>query len=770
MIAHQYSGGLPPSFGFPPNMHGGNMMPSTAHYAPHLDFSAQMRYSHSRSTVPSLPIPMHHNVAPSHHHQLQGFQTRQLKNEHPISNGFHGQAQQYPVMYQQQYQAHQQQQPLLRGDNGQGHPLSVYNDNPEAGGMALGHNTPDANSTPAQGYSFSSLNEERAHLDRLFSALAAGHPHAHTQGNIHPQVLQHHVASHGPVNHPQQSNVRAMVHPYAGSRLNSSEQQQHLNRQVQAQQQQLWASAGHPQLHQHGYGQASQLTMAPSLPLPHQGTGLQPAFDFGSTFSRSGEIDEKAVGASLMPVSNNRYNEVLLEQERRALAVAQAQQLQEQEIQAAAAWADYAVQQQHHRVQTSHPSHPQNEMSLVQQQQMELSEVVLPGKEITLDDEPELIPKDASAIPPPPTIEKSAYPLAALATDLVWDAFISASSSSSSASGGPTGGALSGSSGNSPSMTCGSSGSQSPMFRSESESRARGGSLSPFTGFGGNISTHLGGANYISSSSTYPRTPASSIGTKKSHLRTTPKSLSPPSNQRNGERATSIPRDVVAPGDSGYSTPVGNVYGAIGGERRPARQDSNINNKNENNSPQSSSSPASSTPGTPESHSGMSNNNCIVKTASDSSLGAKIGSKRLSSSHPASKASSGMTWLSQGEEISLESFSNANKDIYSAGLLRNPLQQQQRLVNHLAPPTALFEQIQKLLGATLLSQQVLLLALYFVAKTPHTCPLYPPATSQSALKSTSAPFKLLLAALVVANKVSLYIAPWRYSVSMMFRY
>lgn len=296
----------------------------------------------------------------------------------------------------------------------------------------------------------------------------------------------------------------------------------------------------------------------------------------------------------------------------------------------------------------------------------------------------QLIPENASSIPPPPPLEKSAYPLALLATELVWEAFLAAASSNSG-------------SGSSSPLTSMSSGSSGSPHRSRFEDRH---GLSPSS----------------------PQTPFS----RRNQGR---KSISPKNTKRH-ERTRSASGGVEGPAARGF--------GAIGGERRP---------KVGTSSPDSEmSSPASSTPGTPN----MDGNAWTVHT---------------NDSHP---ALSRFGWDREHMEEQHVDFYNGKQhqltlppiSSWARSSNNSPLHYQQQAsygfaaatMPSPAPPAALFDQIQKLLGATLLSQQVLLLALYFVVKIPHTSPLYPPATSQSALQSTSAPFKLLLAALVVANK------------------
>ena len=305
-------------------------------------------------------------------------------------------------------------------------------------------------------------------------------------------------------------------------------------------------------------------------------------------------------------------------------------------------------------------------------------------------EEPQLIAEDTSAIPPPPPIEKSAFPLAALATDLVWEAFLAAANSNKATS---------------PSSISANSCDRGSPARNRFEA--------------GDSPTNQLRANFHSSAS--PITP--------SFHRTFNKSISPYVKGHSRSRSLSASREIHQ--TSGGST---NSFGAIGGERR--------SRPNEGSPDSEMSSPASSVPGTP-------------------SLEGPVG-WMISTNDSAGCAGTGMNRLAGlgcwGEEDSLygkEGFTLPTNTIMRA----SPLQQQIfYATSSPAPPVTLFEQVQKLLAATLLSQQVLLLALYYVAKLPHTSPLYPPATSQSALQSTSAPFKLLLAALVVANKVCLNIS------------
>lgn len=291
--------------------------------------------------------------------------------------------------------------------------------------------------------------------------------------------------------------------------------------------------------------------------------------------------------------------------------------------------------------------------------------------EIALD-EPQLIASDASAIPPPLPIEKSAHPLAALATDLVWEAFLAAANCNSPAS-----------------STHSQFASVVNSERSPSSGRSKAGS-SPAT------------SRYSLRSSVSP--------TAELHKRNLSKSSSPYVMTWNRSRSASAAPEA----DSAASA---NVYGAIGGERKPRRSMDSSPGSN-------SSSPASTAPGTPAMDAWMLAEN-----------------------------------LHNNGRVGVQAYWN-DEDTHHDGkqvlppissILRPAVPQR---FGSVKPPRALFDQIQKLLSATLLSQQVLLLALYYVARVPHTSPLYPPATSQSALQSTSAPFKLLLAALVVANKVS----------------
>ena len=288
---------------------------------------------------------------------------------------------------------------------------------------------------------------------------------------------------------------------------------------------------------------------------------------------------------------------------------------------------------------------------------------------VSVADEPQLIASDASAIPPPLPIEKSAHPLAALATDLVWEAFLAAANH------------------NSPASSSSSQFSNSSNERSPSSGRSKAGS-SPAT------------SRYSLRSSVSP--------TVEMHKRSSSKSTSPLVTTWNRSRLASAGPDA----DNASS----NVYGAIGGERKPRLSI-------ESSPGSDSSSPASTAPGTPAMDAWM---------VTEAGHAGRLGGQGY--------------W---NEEDAMENGKHSLPPISS--LLRPAAAQR---FGSVTAPYALYDQIQKLLSATLLSQQVLLLALYYIARVPHTSPLYPPATSQSALQSTSAPFKLLLAALVVANKVS----------------
>lgn len=280
-------------------------------------------------------------------------------------------------------------------------------------------------------------------------------------------------------------------------------------------------------------------------------------------------------------------------------------------------------------------------------------------------EEAQVIDPGASAIPPPPAIEDSAHPLAALATDLVWEAFLAAANKTS----GPT--------------------SPSPVPAADKGCR-------------------------------FDEIPASAVTTFPSLAR---QSKSPILRTSDRSRSASAAPEGTH----------GNSFGAIGGERRPRHSPSK--QQAARSARDTSSSPLSSGPGTPNSV-GPTGAHWIVS------------SSELSSGRMANGDVESWTRRSQALSPVVGKQQQQNRNRGSSA------QQVQSLHPSfsLAPPRALFEQVQKLLGATLLSQQVLLLALYFIAKLPQTSPLYPPATSQSALKSTSAPFKLLLAALVVANK------------------
>jgi len=284
-------------------------------------------------------------------------------------------------------------------------------------------------------------------------------------------------------------------------------------------------------------------------------------------------------------------------------------------------------------------------------------------------DEPQLIASDASAIPPPLPIEKSAHPLAALATDLVWEAFLTAANH------------------NSPASSSSSHFSNNSSERSPSSGRSKAGS-SPAT------------SRYSLRSSVSP--------TVDMFKRSSSKAGSPYGSTWNRSRSGSAGPDA--------ENASSNVFGAIGGERKPRLS-------LESSPGSDSSSPASTAPGTPAMDQWM---------MSDAAHNGRLGGQGYWSEDEV-----------HGSEMSKQSLPSISS------LLRPAAPQR---FGGVTPPYALFDQIQKLLSATLLSQQVLVLALYYVTRVPHTSPLYPPATSQSALQSTSAPFKLLLAALVVANK------------------
>lgn len=336
----------------------------------------------------------------------------------------------------------------------------------------------------------------------------------------------------------------------------------------------------------------------------------------------------------------------------------------------AAAEAEQYQQQQHEAAAR---------LAIVQQQQS------FCGVQQPVNEEWQLIAPDATAIPPPPPIEKSAFPLAALATDLVWDAFLNASNR------------------NSPMST--SSNSSSGQFAS--------------AGGSPDIALNRHGRNALSSS---PRAPGL-------HQRTPSKTVSPLSGKHDRSRSISAGLDS----DTGGAAQQARSFGAIGRERKPR--------PSVETSPGSDmSSPASSAPGTPamDSWTVTGHAESHHQQRSSNPLAARFGSSGYWSDDDQV-----MSDAHAGKQASLPPIST---------LLRPAFQQHSQRFGSVTPPMALFEQVQGLLRATLVSQQVLLLALYYVARIPQTSPLYPPATSQSALQSTSAPFKLLLAALVVANK------------------
>ena len=335
----------------------------------------------------------------------------------------------------------------------------------------------------------------------------------------------------------------------------------------------------------------------------------------------------------------------------------------------AAAEAEQYQQQQHEAAAR---------LAIVQQQQS------FCGVQQPANEEWQLIAPDATAIPPPPSIEKSAFPFAALATDLVWDAFLNASNR------------------NSPMST---SSNSSGQFASAGRSP--------------DIALSRHGRNALSSS---PRAPVV-------HQRTPSKTVSPFSGKHDLSRSVSAGLDS----DTAGAARQARSFGAIGRERKPR--------PSAETSPGSDmSSPASSAPGTPaiDSWTVMGHGESHHQQRSSNPLATRFGSSGYWSDDDQV-----MGDAHGGKQASLPPIST---------LLRPAFQQHPQRFGGVTPPMALFEQVQGLLRATLVSQQVLLLALYYVARIPQTSPLYPPATSQSALQSTSAPFKLLLAALVVANK------------------
>lgn len=297
--------------------------------------------------------------------------------------------------------------------------------------------------------------------------------------------------------------------------------------------------------------------------------------------------------------------------------------------------------------------------------------------QVQTSESPKLIAPGASAIPPPPPIEKSAHPLSALATDIVWEAFLAAANSNSS------------------------SNPVSPVQAVWSSERYRSQTTRSVHADVALLSLRHTGSSAPSSGST----PSAKV-------------ISPYVNRGGNDRVRSSSAGMDSAGN-----PHANVYGAIGGERKPRLS-------NGENIESDASSPASTTLDTPDFEGPA---NWMISTQ-DSGYGFSSDEETGSDRHLVS-----FTTKEYGQQ-SLRRSSLLHQQVFNA------------FVNSPTPPMALFEQIQKFLAATLLSQQVLLLALYFVARLPHTSPLYPPTPSTSALKSTSAPFKLLLAALVVANK------------------
>ncbi|KAL7009243.1 hypothetical protein EMMF5_001441 [Cystobasidiomycetes sp. EMM_F5] len=315
----------------------------------------------------------------------------------------------------------------------------------------------------------------------------------------------------------------------------------------------------------------------------------------------------------------------------------------------------------------------------------------MPSADAEMLQGPEVIAPDASAIPAPPSIEKSAYPLAALATQLVWDAFIASSQT-----------------GDIPAIE---SSPVRPGFSTP-------GNASPVSLRGRNL--------YIDNSAIYGRM-GSQTGTAASSAVCTPQSArmytsasaSPYVRRADGPRGSMQGLDTLSSQSRG-------AYGAIGGERKPSRMHKDYSPSSDD------SSPASSAPGTP--------NHDVVATGWNQMAGASI-------VYGVDDEASSMLPYVFGKE--------------GTPLLHPSVTGQPTTVHHQIrsgnsapqlPPMALYDQIQKFLAATLLSPQVLLLALHLISKLPYSSVLYPPATSPSALKSTSAPFKLLIAALVVANK------------------
>lgn len=409
-----------------------------------------------------------------------------------------------------------------------------------------------------------------------------------------------------------------------------------------------------------------QLALPP--PVPYQ-TGYESeataAWDShahsGGAYEKDADYQEAGQAADGMTPSfysddgHPRYNEVAHHQH--AQAVAQADAHNYAQAEALPRLANDALVQSQQRLQQ-------------QQQQQAPAE------------EPQVIDAGASAIPPPPAIEDSAHPLAALATDLVWEAFLAAANCTS------------------------------PVF----------GSYSHFPSSSDRWNT----AKHEESSSSSPTSfPSLAHQSRSPIVHTSDRS-----------------RSASAAPEGGFGSGSGNGFGAIGGERRPryvaTSGRANVSGPHGLRSPTSdTSSPASSNPGTPHSDAPVPGSTWGV-SSSEMSSGRLSGGGNYWNQQVLSPA------LSKRVVTQPQRSSRASPPHHQIGHGQAPFT--------LAPPHALFEQVQKLLGATLLSQQVLLLALYFIAKLPQTSPLYPPATSQSALQSTSAPFKLLLAALVVANK------------------
>lgn len=689
MIAYNQGRPLGASFDYGqshslPYLHHHHAAPAAASFEQQSDlqgdtmYRARYGHSNSRAAAAATTTIQQHSAYYGRPMTALQYQQRQLYQQQPYHSQPHQHA--YPA-----YGYHHQQQQYQR-PNDSGIAQSVHGSNIK-------------------------LTDERAHLDRLFSALSAAHP-------VPPGFLAGGGASQvGSNGYPADPRSVATEH------------------------QQQWPAPdfAHAQTHNHaqlvGYGQDAQLSLPPPVPVPHQGAGLQPALDVDYGQSRRSSRGFMQAQQYQQPQAYFDGSTGIGHQAHPELAIEAPIVLPPLRHQIPSEMSQDAFYHQHlptHMVDAHGHAQGQNTATSAQAwsnySQPDAmtaagnntfapmqAETVMPQREVTLDDEPQLIAPDASAIPPPPSIEKSAYPLAALATDLVWDAFLSAASHNSGM-------------GSSPSMP--SSGAASPVYQTNFRDSDMQQSVasSPLSGFGS--SSHL-----TSRSSAHPPRPFAAAGATRTRQ---VRSISPQV-RRTDRQGSSEASEHATPANTG------NVYGAIGGERKP--RPSNLATSVSPGSGSDSSSPASTAPGTPASDPSIS---YPVKTGSENSLGNRMHTRF-------SGTSIGTPFW--GEDSYTEQHGQSKDMMYSLSgpsTMRTGVSQNNyaRFMQDLSPPAALFEQIQKLLGATLLSQQVLLLALYFMGKIPHTSALYPPATSQSALKSTSAPFKLLLAALVVANKVS----------------